>query len=452
MTTNTIHNAFVNALLADASYVDGLFAGQNLANDPELQTRLTPDLAKYLSDNFEIVTQKLTSDLTDSGFDATVWREKSTGQIYVSMRGTEFSGYADLASDIDLTFSGLARDQVVSMVNWWLKSTAPTNALAAQIKVVTPFDFALLLAGHSVGSFAAAAPVLGDNTIPGANSVNVNGHSLGGHLATAFSRIFGSSLVSHTYTFNSATFNPLSPEKFEQIAAALGTGTSAFPTAAQDTNFFAQNGADVTTQNITGGQIGFRIKLFNEESPVIDLASLPNHYMYKLTDALALGNALVKLDTTLTIDKLTTFLEAGSDKTIESIEKLFDGLRKALAGPNVQALPFSDAGDSPEPRVTYHATLAALQINPIFTQLAGKLKIELASNTLGATARTDFGAFIALQDLSPLYISGTDEAAQALLKSIWKISRAEDYTAWEADQEPAIPTPVSDSWIADRAA
>lgn len=224
MTTNSIHNAFVNALLADASYVDGLFAGQNLANNAELQSRLTPALAQHLSDNFEVVTQKLTSDLTESGFDATVWREKSTGQIYVSMRGTEFSGYADAAADADLTFSGLARDQVVSMVNWWLKSTTPTAGLAAQIKIVTPLDVELIASGYSVGAIVTAPPVQGDYSIPNPGSVVVNGHSLGGHLATAFARIFGNTgVVEHTYTYNSATFNPLSPDKFAEIAAALGT-------------------------------------------------------------------------------------------------------------------------------------------------------------------------------------------------------------------------------------
>jgi hypothetical protein len=77
MTTNAIHSAFVNALLADATYVDDLtsptgvpLAGAALID--KLPGRLTPDLAKYLADHFEVVTQKLTDDATQSGFDATV--------------------------------------------------------------------------------------------------------------------------------------------------------------------------------------------------------------------------------------------------------------------------------------------------------------------------------------------------------------------------------------------
>ena len=339
MTTNSISTAYINALLADATYVDGLapdgapLSGSALVG--KLQDRLTPSLAQYLADNFEVVTQKLTSDNTESGFDATVWREKSTGKIYVSMRGTEFSGYADAAADADLTFSGLARDQAVSMVNWWLKSTTPTTGLAAQLKIVTPLDVALIASGYSVGAIVAAPPVQGDNAIPNPGSVIVNGHRLGGHLATAFARIFGNTgVVAHTYTYNSATFNPLSPDKFDQIAAALGTGPTTYPSPARDTNFYAVNGPDLTTQNLTAGQIGLRVQLFNEQSSAANLLTLPNHYMYKLTDALALGNALEQLDPTLTISKFNALLEAGSNQTANSIEGVLDALRKALAGPH----------------------------------------------------------------------------------------------------------------------
>lgn len=306
MTTNSIRNAFINALLADASYVDGLSASIDLAAYGPLQTRLTPTLAQYLADNFEVVTQKLTNDNTESGFDATVWREKSTGQIYVSMRGTE--GLADFAADVDLTVSGMARKQVIDMVNWWLKSTAAIGANASQIKFETISGPGGTLV--QTDNIVAATPVAGDGRIPIATSVIVNGHSLGGHLATAFSRIFGST-TSHTYTYNSATFNPLSPAKFGQIAAALGTGPTAYPGNAADTNFRATNGPDLTTQNLTAGQIGMRIDLFNEMS--LDVLTVPNHFMYKLTDALALGNALFTLDPSLSIDKLNQLLSAGSN-------------------------------------------------------------------------------------------------------------------------------------------
>jgi hypothetical protein len=127
-----INDAYINALLADAAYVKDLAAG-NLASD--LSSRMTPTLAKYIADNFTVVTQIDSNDLTGSGFDATVWRGKTgtdfAGRTFVSMRGTE--GLADIDADVDLTVFGVAQSQYIDMVNWWLRATTPSNAFAQQI-------------------------------------------------------------------------------------------------------------------------------------------------------------------------------------------------------------------------------------------------------------------------------------------------------------------------------
>ncbi len=71
----TIKQAYIDALLADAAYVDvnpGMDAGELTA---ALDERMTPTLAAYIAANFEIVSSKNTEDTgTGSGFDATVWR------------------------------------------------------------------------------------------------------------------------------------------------------------------------------------------------------------------------------------------------------------------------------------------------------------------------------------------------------------------------------------------
>jgi hypothetical protein len=101
-TTNSIHDAFINALLADVAYVNlidpngNLFTGPELLN--ELGKRLTPALANYFVQHFEVVRQIDTDDILGSGFDATVFKSKDPGgQYYVSMRGTE-PIFADIAS------------------------------------------------------------------------------------------------------------------------------------------------------------------------------------------------------------------------------------------------------------------------------------------------------------------------------------------------------------------
>jgi hypothetical protein len=74
----TINDTYINALLADAAYVKDLTALSDLQN--LLSPRMTPTLAKYVADNFSVVTQIDSNDLTGSGFDATVWRGK-TGTV-----------------------------------------------------------------------------------------------------------------------------------------------------------------------------------------------------------------------------------------------------------------------------------------------------------------------------------------------------------------------------------
>ena len=104
----SINDTFINALLADSSYVDGLTPG--LTGDTlrlKLTGRMTPELAKHIGDNFTVVNQ--VGGLASS-FDATVWRGNAgtsyAGQVYVSMRGTQegpdFTADADLASRLAL--------------------------------------------------------------------------------------------------------------------------------------------------------------------------------------------------------------------------------------------------------------------------------------------------------------------------------------------------------------
>jgi len=404
---------------------------------------MTPTVAKYIGDNFTVVTHIETGDTLGSGFDATVWRDKA-GTLIVSMQGS--SGLQDFLSDLDLAMTGNARAQLVTMINWWLRETAPAGVSVRQIvEVINPIpgtaSFEEGTAAIGTGRVTASALMAG---------VEVNGHSLGGYLASAFTRLFGSEAhVTHTSTFNGAGFAPGSERVFAQLQSLIGPsyGLGRFPNGAEQSNYFAKNGLNVTTNSFWFSQVGTRVELFNEA----DATQVGNHFMYKLTDALALGNALSKLDPTLTVAKMNTLLALGSNNTHASIEGAFDALRRALAGPNVQPLQVSDASDSDAFRATYHETLVAIQTNPIFMDLAGKLKIELADRSLADLARNDFGALISLRDLSPLYISGNSAAAKDQLAELWQAGRTDDYAAWLADKSAATPETFSDKWIGDRA-
>ncbi len=70
---NQIATAYINALLADASYVNVLSG----INSSEMQTRMTATQAAFLDDNFEVLESVETSQPLGLGFDAVVWRGKA---------------------------------------------------------------------------------------------------------------------------------------------------------------------------------------------------------------------------------------------------------------------------------------------------------------------------------------------------------------------------------------
>jgi hypothetical protein len=209
----TINNTYINALLADSAYVDGLtpeLTGDDLAT--KLIGRMTPALATYIGNNFAVVDQ--VGGLSSS-FDATVWRGNAgtpyAGQIYVSMRGTQEG--PDFAADYDLASTGLARGQLADMVNWWLREITP-----ALTDADTP-QYAKQIVAMADGSFSFTTSALGTGNLTGIGAItSVNGHSLGGYLASAFVRLFGSKWpVGSISTFNSAGFS-------REAAANIGTG------------------------------------------------------------------------------------------------------------------------------------------------------------------------------------------------------------------------------------
>ena len=107
----------------------------------------------------------------------------------------------------------------------------------------------------SLGTHYADAPdVAGSRLISATDftqDIEVNGHSLGGYLASAFTRLFGSQAhVQHTSTFNSAGFAPGSEAVFTELQNPIGPsyGLGRFPSTSEQTNYFAQNGLNLEHQ------------------------------------------------------------------------------------------------------------------------------------------------------------------------------------------------------------
>ena len=115
---------------------------------------MTDELAKYVGDNFSVVTQ--VGGLASS-FDATVWRGNAgtpyAGLVYVSMRGTQES--QDLVEDANLAVAGVPPWQLIDMVNWWLRETTPAQTIAG-----AP-NYAAQITRNSTGGFEVGTPVVG---------------------------------------------------------------------------------------------------------------------------------------------------------------------------------------------------------------------------------------------------------------------------------------------------
>ena len=114
-------------MLADASYVY-LTQGEITTFDEDslLGKRLTPTLAAYIAENFEVLASLPISE--NSGFNCVVWRGLTgtdyAGQVFVSMRGTQEA--EDILDDATLATTGVAYNQIADMVNWWLRVNNPS--------------------------------------------------------------------------------------------------------------------------------------------------------------------------------------------------------------------------------------------------------------------------------------------------------------------------------------
>ena len=450
----TINDTLVNALLADASYVDFLAPGNtSTVLELKLNDRMTPALAKFVGDNFTVVTSINTPDdvINGAGFDGVVWRGNSgtpyAGKLYVSMRGTQ--GVADFVTDANLALLGDAAQQTADMVNWWLRESTPVGQTAPQIA------WRLL-----TGTFVSIARAPGAGRITAGDmvgEVQVNGHSLGGYLASGFTRLLGTAAnVAQTSTFNSAGLAQGAEAAFASLQALIGPelGRPAFPAAGNSSqlNYFAQHGLNLTTNTWWFNQVGQRIELFNEESG----SQIPNHFMYKLTDALVLTDAMSKLDPTLTLARANALFEAGSTQVPAELERTLDGLRRVLLGTTVAWTAPGDLSSSAPTRLLFHANLNELMTSNAFTALQGKVRIDHANGQIGGKSRSDFSAMASLIALSPVVLTGTNASNAAALQSALQNAWGQEFTDWQSDRDLTVADRqagkenYSDEWIADR--
>ncbi len=424
---------------------------------------------------FEVLAS-YTGSLTD--YQGIVFRDKTEGTVYLANRGT--SSGKDIAADMDLALlSGLARKQVAAMVNWWNDIALPagTSYRGVDSTSVLGSDPRTFVDGGQRTASGAIADAVA--TAAAAGKLRVVGHSLGGHLTTVFATLFHDQ-VAHSSTFNGAGLfsgaalsgvfkNLLAGSPMGELANIIGRQPVVPGKATQD-NFFAAQGLNFTTNDATFLQAGERLPVYNEYTSELSLSPIQNHFQYKLTDSLALFRAFEALDPDARLPVLATVAQTASDVQPASLERALDALRRAVLGPEVATTPVSDDGGDweksimPQARIDYHRNLQALQESAAFKSLAAKVDVvALAGGGASATAReasTDFGAFVALRDLSPFALRAKAgvAGADAALASVWQITRGSEYARWQDDAvmgvaaDPEGEANYSAAWYADRAA
>jgi RTX calcium-binding nonapeptide repeat (4 copies) len=198
------------------------------------------------------------------------------------------------------------------------------------------------------------------------------------------------------------------------------------------------------------------------------------HSLVLLVDSLSLQTAFTSLDPALAQATLEAMLSAASNShrsTIgdsqglaegDTLERLLDSLRRQIqgVGQGSSSTPANLQGGTwarPEDRKVFHETLQNLMTDPAFVNLAGKVTVEFSGGISRDGARIDFGAFAALQTLSPFVLKPQGPAGQAALDALWQSSVwSQTYAEWSADkaavQAGGSATNFSDQYLLDRTA
>jgi len=427
---SNVTQLFETAELAQASYANLFVGGTNLrVNADALQspsgagtspTQLI-DFAKRYPAILTQFNDEVANGGMGTGLSATVFRDAATpGNLTLAFRGTELVPN-DLGTALNIWLSSAGYDQIVAMVNWWNRASALKDVEVAQFSLgwmatsdVPAGAVVLGIVGEESYVLAAADRKKATGELYDAlqndpdHKVEVTGHSLGGHLAMAFSTIFASSTAGAT-VFNAPGFidNATNRAFFEKLGGSIpAVGAPNITNVIADGALIGEPPfkAIAALHSRPGQPIGIAIEdQFNSDE--LDPFGSLNHSMVTLADSLAVYRLLSDLYPNLTEEQYKSILNLAAqgaspsyERVLDALETLFAGDRKLLESGNGKREALYQAIYGLRSKSEYSSRLGQLQIPPM---------AEYATAILAQAQNTDATGLAhryALAELNPFVV------------------------------------------------
>ncbi|HSI22053.1 MAG TPA: putative Ig domain-containing protein [Methylophilaceae bacterium] len=360
-------------------------------------------------------------------------------------------------------------EQIVDMYNDWQRLNTPAGQsyqVAKLVDLVSGGSPGRVLIDNPLGlyktiefsestiAFEADDPRrYGVGAILQSGGLTVTGHSLGGHLATAFTRLFPG--MADAVTVNGAGYatgaipgvGGAAQINISNLFGMLG-GTSSFGTIE---NIYGNKMPEIVTQNGPGlYQPGGHDGIFIEQTLPWD--NTFGHGSSQMTDSLAIYNLFFQLDSSLAekspqdaLSQLKPYFEQSSNSANRSLESLVKGLSEVILG----AQPTIATDD----RESLYAAINGLSDSIDALSLTGKFTLSTSPATAEG-ARSDFSAFLSLNYLTPFALKPNDAAAANTLQQL-HATLAEQWNADNAltsEERARGEANYSDLWLKDRVA
>ena len=345
---------FRSGLLASASYAklaEGTTAsGANVAALRDaVQAAMPPRLVNEFAALYPTVVTYFDDGLT--GFQVAVFKDSSDdqpGNVTIAFRGTDklsLGDNSDLPTGADIVGPGTGYEQIVAMVNWWLRESSPAGQLVNQYElksysltdipassVVLRSDATSAFVLDDAGTIVAQGGRLADALSADPDlRVDVTGHSLGGHLAMAFSSLFDEQTAQVT-VFNAPGFvdSPVNRQFFQKLGGLIPS-SPAIDNVAGDEAL-----TDSTPFNWIAGLnsrpgVPIDVAIENQYDPSEPAPfNARNHSIATLTDSLAVYSLLVDVSPALSLDDYKNILNqvsanssSGYERIVDTLESLF---------------------------------------------------------------------------------------------------------------------------------